>query len=302
MQSLKLKSELFYFYIAALFIYACFNLIPKPLQTTLTKYRVSALGLRLIDVTIIIILAVIWYAGLYGYSRFDEYSKLIKKDKDGKHVATLSKGLLLLVLWQPISSVVSSVLNYIAEHHTNLLPAVSIINHYISLGLPLGGFILISIGAWGLSQLLKWRPTFKAINVLAVLIIYTSVVYYRLVITTHGRSLVYHMSVWLILTTLIAPYIYMWFIGLLSAYEIYNYHRKSEGIVYRQSWKFVSYGLGWLIVTSILFQFLNSLTARLDHLSIYWLLAIIYSLLIILSMGFILIAVGTRQLKKIEEV
>lgn len=53
---------------------------------------------------------------------------------------------------------------------------------------------------------------------------------------------------------------------------------------------------------SISVQSLTTLTPHLVHLSIYWTLAIIYSLLLVLSVGFVLIAIGARQLQRIEEV
>jgi hypothetical protein len=113
---------------------------------------------------------------------------------------------------------------------------------------------------------------------------------------------VYHMSIWLILTTLAAPYIFMWFTGLPATYELYRYSRKVRGIVYRKSWGLLAFGIGWLIVVSIGLQYLSTVTGRLGNLSIYWLLIIIYSLLLVLCIGFILIATGTRKLRKIEEV
>jgi hypothetical protein len=94
----------------------------------------------------------------------------------------------------------------------------------------------------------------------------------------------------------------MWAVGIFAAYNINLYRQKVAGIIYRRSWGYLAMGLGWLIVTSIIFQYLTTLTARLTHLSIYWLLAIVYILLLVLSAGFVLVAIGARKLKKIEEV
>ena len=247
-------------------------------------------------------MAIIWFAGFYGYAKLRTYSSLIHGNKDGLEVEKLTKGILLLVLWLPVSSVISAILNYFALKHPSWLATVTIINHYISLLLPLVGFVFISMGARGLSRLVKQRPSQKATNVMTLLTIYTGLLYFRFVATTNDRLMVYHMSIWLILTTLVAPYIYMWAIGLMAAYEIYLYRQKVSGVVYRKSWGFLAFGLGWLIVMSIIVQYLTTLTARLNDISIYGLLAIIYSLLIVLSAGFVLIALGARRLQKIEEV
>jgi hypothetical protein len=299
---LQLRSKLFYSYLLFLIVYSGFTLLPAPLPSTLAQYHVSVLGLRIIDVTLILLLAAIWYAGFYSYAKLHAYAKLIHNDKDGKPVARIVQGIFLLVMWLPVSSTISTVLNYFAMRHLGMLPAVTVINHYVSLALPLAGFILISLGSRGLSTLVRPHFSYRASNLLAIFLIYVGLIYYRLTVTTPGRALIYHLSVWLILLTLVAPYIYMWFVGLQATYEIYRYRKKVAGVVYKNSWKLLALGLGWLIVMSIALQYLTTLTARLNRLSIYWLLVIVYSLLLLLAVGFVLIAFGARKLQKIEEV
>jgi hypothetical protein len=168
--------------------------------------------------------------------------------------------------------------------------------------LPFAAYLFIALGARGLSRLAGQRPSFLATNVLSIVLVYISIIYIRLVATTQERTLVYQLSVWPILLTLVAPYIYMWSIGALAAYELFLYSRKSPGSIYRKSWSLLALGYGWLIITSIAFQFLTTLTARMQHMSLYSLLLIIYVLLAVLSAGFVLIALGTKKLQKIEEV
>jgi hypothetical protein len=299
---MHLRSKLFYSYVFLVLVYAGFSLLPAPSPIALARYDVSPLVLRLISLTIVLLLAAIWLAGFYGYGKLRAYSHLIEREKDGKHVAMLTRGMFLMVMWLPVSSVISVVLNYIGMHHLGLLPAFAIIENYINLVLPLTGVLLIGIGARGLSELAKQRPTHLAISILAMLLIYIGLIYYRLVATTADRASVYHMNIWLILLTIVAPYIYMWFMGFLATYEIFNYRLKVAGIVYRTSWRYLALGFGWLIVLSIGVQYLTTLTARLNHLSIYWILVIIYSLLLVYSVGFVLISLGARKLQKIEEV
>jgi hypothetical protein len=207
-----------------------------------------------------------------------------------------------MVIWLPINSVTSAVLNYISSHHLGFVPAAAIIENYVNLALPFAGIILISLGARGLSEMVKQRPTYRATSILAAFLIYIGLVYYRLVATTAHRASIYHMSIWLVLLTIVAPYIYMWFMGMLATYEIFNYRQKVAGIVYRKSWGLLAFGIGWLVVLSIGVQYLTTLSARLMHLSIYWILVIVYSLLLVYSVGFVLIALGARKLQKIEEV
>ncbi len=299
---MQLKSKLFYSYLLFVLVYSGFVLLPKPNKLVLAQYHLSTTGVRLIYLTIIILLAAIWYAGFYGYTALHAYSDLIHGDKDGKQVVKLTKGIFLLALWLPVSSVISTILNYFALRHLSLMPAATIINGYVNLVFPLVGFSIIGAAARGLSKLSGHRPHYAITNILLLFNIYIGIIYYRLAATTADRSEIYHLSIWLLLTTLVAPYVYMWSVGLRAAHEIYSYRQRVAGKVYKESWRYLALGIAWLIVTSIAFQYLTVVTQRLRNLSIYWLLALIYSLLLILSVGFVLIAIGTRKLQKIEEV
>lgn len=299
---MKLRSKLFYAYVAFLLVYAGFVLLPAPQQAVLLQYHLSATGLRLIDLTVVLILAVIWFAGFYGFAKLNSYTSLIRQEKDGKQIAKLTKGVFFLVLWLPVSSTLSAILNFAAAKHPGMLPASTIINNYVSLLIPLIGFIFISEGAYGFSGLIRQRPSSRVMHGLAIPLIYIGLIYSHLVITTTGRDMVYHLSLWWVMLTLVAPYIYMWLIGLVATYQIYYYRQKVTGIVYREGWTFLALGICWLVVLSIGFQYLTTLTVHLRHLSIYALLALIYGLLLVLATGFILIAFGARKLQKIEEV
>lgn len=299
---MRLRSKLFYAYLISILVYAGFVILPAPQQAVLFQYNLSATDLRVIDLTIILLMAAIWYAGLYGFAKLNTYTKLIRKEKDGRQAAKLTRGVFFLVIWLPVSSTLSAILNFAAARHPGALPAITVIENYVSLALPLLGFIFIGAGANGLTGLIRQRPSYRVIHALIILLIYISLVYTHLVVTTSGRDTVYHLSLWGILLTLVAPYIYMWFTGLIAAYQIYRYQQKVMGIVYRKGWALLGFGIGWLIIMSIGFQYLNTLTVHLRELSIYALLAIVYSVLLVLAVGFVLIALGARRLQKIEEV
>lgn len=296
------KSKLFYSYVLFVLLYGGFLLLPAPPPATLLQYHVSALGLRIIDATLLVLMVLIWFAAFYGYAKVRAYAQLIQNTKDGRQVAKLSKGILLIVIWLPVSSTLSSILNFIALKNPGFVPAAKIIENYIGILLPLLGFIFISKGARGLSEIVDQRPSYLATNLLATSLIYIGLIYAHLVMATKGLNAVYHMSVWLILLTLVAPYLYMWFIGLLAVYEIYLYRRKVKGVVYKRSWGQLSFGLGWFIIITIALQYLTTLSPHLVRMSIYGILAIIYTLLLLIALGFILIASGTRKLQRIEEV
>jgi len=268
----------------------------------LAQYHVGVLRFRIIQLTIVIILGFIWFIAFRGYAQLAAYAEMIRKEKDGQQVGRLSQGVFLIAMWLPISSVTSSVLNYIALHHHSFTAAASIISNYVSLFVPLLGFIFVSLGAHGLSGIVRKQPTYRALNILVLSLIYGGLLYYHLVATIPHRDLVYHMSIVWIFATLVAPYLYMWYLGLKASYEIYGYQRKIRGEVYKQAWRRLGFGLGWIIGTSVIFQYLTTVTWHLLDLSIYGLLAVVYGLLLILALGFLFISQGTQKLQRIEEV
>jgi hypothetical protein len=290
-----------YLLLAALYLAVTF-LSPVP-HKTLQHYHLTLLAMRFIDLAIVVPLIAIWGAAFYGYFKLSQYARLVKRGDDGKAVRKLSYGVLFLALWLPVSSIISSVLKDVAIVHPNFTTPSVVAHDYLSLLLPLVGFLFISEGARDFSELAKHRPGRRAIYAMGLIIITVGVIYSYLVTNTQNRlNAAYHLDTAMVLITLVIPYIFMWFLGMLASYEIYNYHLRVKGILYSRSLGLLAYGMGAMIITSIFLQYLTTLSSRLSALSLNWILALIYVLLIILAFSFILIALGAKRLQKIEEV
>jgi hypothetical protein len=118
----------------------------------------------------------------------------------------------------------------------------------------------------------------------------------------HSLRASYHLSYGIVMLTLAIPYTYIWLLGLWAALEIYLYSRHVAGIVYRKSWNQLAFGLGAVIVLDIILQYLGTLSAWLSDLSLSGLLLLLYVLLFLLAASFIVVALGTKKLMRIEEV
>jgi hypothetical protein len=300
---LRIKSKIFYWYIALAILYAGLTLLTAPSKATLAKYHVTPDQLRLLNLTIIIPLVGIWFAGFYGYNKLANYATLIKRAEDGRQVHRLATGLLFLVIGLPISSIITQILTLLTNHNAGLTGLSVVIKTYVGLIFPLTAFITISNGARGLSVLAKKRPTYLASQILTLILIVGGVMYGYMMSNLHqtvGET--YHMSLGLVLATVVIPYIYTWFIGLVAAYEIHIYARHVSGVVYRKSWDMLAWSFGSIILVSILLQYITNLTVRIQALSLTMVLLLVYVLLTLLSVGYILLAFGTKKLMKIEEV
>jgi hypothetical protein len=112
----------------------------------------------------------------------------------------------------------------------------------------------------------------------------------------------YHLPVGLIIITLIIPYLYAWFIGLQSIYEIYLYTMTMNGKLYRKKLRLVIIGLVLVIISYVAIQFLSTVMPRNGALIFDARLIGIIAVRVIEGLGFFTLAIGATQLLKIEEV
>lgn len=282
-----------------------FLLPPDP--QTLDRFDISVLVLRLLSVSIAVPLVVIWLAAFYGYARLHEYGEKIADTKEGVAVRTLSQGVLILVIALPLNAVLNTLLRYASRTEPGLATASTVIGNYIELALPLAGFVLISIGARQLTELSRQRVPRRAAHMLIILFSVIGVMYTYFVVhfayTGNGNaSEAYAMPIWLALLTLVVPYTYMWYIGLVAAYELFLYNTGLKGVLYRKSWSRFSAGIGLVVLSSILVQYVSTLSTQLNRLTVTSLLLVIYVLLLVMAAGYMLMAYGAKRLQKIEEV
>ncbi|MEJ0072491.1 MAG: hypothetical protein WDN27_00110 [Candidatus Saccharibacteria bacterium] len=299
---MRLKSRIFYWYSAFVVAFIGLTLFPAPDKATLIRYHITSAELRALDFTIIIPEVLIWFAAFYGYQKLYRYSQLIKASKDGRQIAKLARGLLLLSLGLPITTIIGGILSIIAAHNPGFKSASVIVNNYLGVVFPLAAFLWISMGARGLSELSKSRPRLWLLNIVTLSVIVLGVVFCSLIVADHQELRTsYHMSPELVMLTLGIPYMYIWFLGLFSAAELQVYSRKVSGVVYREGWKWLIIGLAGVIFTSILLQYLTTLSTWLTSLALGWILLLLYVLLILLAAAYIVLALGAKKLMKIEE-
>jgi hypothetical protein len=101
--------------------------------------------------------------------------------------------------------------------------------------------------------------------------------------------------------TVVAPYLFIWFLGLLATYEIYLYQKNVDGICYRQCLRWLSLGLVVGTIGSISIIYLTTMAANLQHWPLVVVVSIAYIALIVTGGAFIMIAQGVERFKMIEE-
>lgn len=272
---------------------------------TLEKYGLTQSELRLVGLTVVIPVAVIYLAALYGSIRVKRYAASVEKTTEGKSFKHISNGLAVLAFSLPAVAVVSSLLTYTAWHSPDLLPAITIVRSYLALIIPFIAFILIEKGASGLIQTLKNKklsppPLLNTLGVIVLSSLYIWLITVREPVQNGEAT--YLLPNWLVIITLAIPYLYIWCKGIMATYYLYVYQNRVHGSVYKYAIKYLSLGIGTIVFSSVLIQAIGTIAARLNRLDLTPLLLIVYVLVIVYAVGYGLVARGAARLKKIEEV
>ncbi len=287
-------------------IYAGLSLIPAPDRQTLVQYHLSPAHARVLSASIVLPVVAIWLAAMYGFVKLKEYAQLIKSSPDGKAFDTISVGVLFLALGSPLASIFTTAGTLLVRHYPGWQSAATIINNYVGLITMALGLYYIARGADQLVKLVRKKPSESEQHVLVLLFIALSTLYSYFIITRPINNVVeqkiYHMPNVLILITLAIPYLYFWYRGLVGAYYLYHYQKNIKGKIYKGSLSWVAAGIAIIIASSIFVRLLVTISARISTLSLTPILLIIYGFLIVSALGYLLIALGAKRLRRIEEV
>lgn len=253
-------------------------------------------------------LMAVWFVGFYGYAKLGEYSRSIRTTPEAAGFSRLTQGCAWIAWSLPIHSIVSLIARAITNADPGFSPAAVVIGNYVDLLFPVVAFSMIGMGSRQLFDRMKVALSGASIRAITLLFLAGGVIYCYLIFRQFaGASLgtadnPYHLPVWLVVLTVIVPYLYAWFVGLLAVYELITYGRHVRGVLYRQAMHMLVIGLFAMILGSIAFQYSRSFQPSTSHLILgsYLLFGLIFQL--ISGLGFVMIALGAIRLKKIEDV
>lgn len=276
------------------------GLPPDPAQ--LKTLHTSSEGYRLAVLALLVPYTIAWYAGFYVFAKVQEYSRFLQSSTEGRAFRSITKGLGFLAFGLIVPTIIGLVLSNQAQSHHSFAPAASIISTYMSMLFPLAALWCISNGSCLLVDTTKFRLTLNGIRMFSAVFIVLSSFYTYLVVHNYEvNHNPYHLHIVLLLLTVVGPYLLVWFLGLLSAYQLRIYARYVKGVLYKKALEYVATGLAVAMAGSVTIQFINSTFGARPN-SLGFLLVIDYLLLLFVSAGLILMALGAKRLQKIEEV
>lgn len=293
--------------LALIYLGITFAIPPDP--TALARYQITALQSRMISLSFVIPIVGIWYAAFYGFSKFRDYAEHIKGSEDGKAFSVLANGLSILAIGLPVSSIVSSTLNFMYRSNPTLIPPGVIFNIYLALAIAVSAYTLLRLGSSYLVKSAKLtvpssQKMFAWIILIAVGAVYVYLTFqnpYRQTPVPGGRA-TFYMPDWIIVPTVVVPYLYVWYSGIMAALNINFYQKNVPGIIYKQALKQLAAGIGAVIALSISVQFLGAIGPALINWSLQAVLVLVYVLVLGIAAGYVLIASGAKKLTKIETV
>lgn len=292
-------------------IYVLFSLFLHGEAETLTRYNLTPDQARNLRLSVILPYIGIWFFAFFGFVRLKNYSQTIRKNEDGRSLSLIADGLFVLSIGLAISAILSRVLTYIGSTSPHLIPLTTIIGTYIDIIIGLVSMSLIYKGAQRLVNLAKGdrNNPIQAYSVMIGWVVLTSS-YAYLTLTNPARQFptpeinraAYYLPDILLVTTVVIPFFIIWYRGLLAAYYIYIYRKDVRGTIYRKALGYLASGIMCVVLSRIAVRYLTSLNTIVATWTLRYLLIFVYCLLILIAVGFGLIARGANKLKKIEEV
>jgi hypothetical protein len=268
---------------------------------TLEHLHTSETAYRLAVAVLLIPYVLVWYAAFYAFAKLQEYARLIKKTKDGAAFRKITLGMGVLAFALVVPTIISLILNSIAGQNPSFRTAAVITNNYLALFPGMAAFLLLFNGARELLRTIKHGILKLDVRWHAPWFLLLALTFSHLTIENYYKHNPYHLNKWVLITTFIAPYLYGWMVGLLCAYELHWYSRIVKGLLYRQGVKRFAQGIAVTVLGSIAIQFANiTIAQRIDN-SLAMVLLVNYLLVAIIAFGLILMALGTKKLKLIEE-
>ncbi len=280
-----------------------------PVNTQISQiHHLSGAQYHVLQFLVILPLMLLAFSAFYGYAKLQNYADSIKQTPEGKDFNLLARGCKWLAWGILIPSLITIILSSIADVNPGFAAASLIISNYVNLIVALVAFGLINSGAHGL--LTRTNKRLSALNLKLLIMVFAllGVMYCFLTFRQLAGSSIgstnnpYSLPLWLLLLSVIIPYLYTWIVGLLAAYEIMLFSKLSRGVLYRHALQQVASGLGIVIASSVALQYLSVAVPRGEHLSLNSSLAATYAIRLGAAAGYILIARGALRMRKIEEV
>lgn len=287
-----------------------------PNETVKAAFDITERTAVMLRFTIAIPYLLMWLAIAYAFVKLLTYSNIIQKSKEMlsfRHfaygTATLLGGLILTAILSGFSFIVEnnsySVLGIGLEPMFDTLVKYGHTFPYVVAF----GFFFFATNKLRADEKIGFNA--RRFSALAIPIIGLAYVWLEVIFSgsIHGilassqAEPTFQLRESVLVLTIIVPSLLAWFFAIGAVTNMRSYQEQIHGVIYKKALQYFVVGLTGMTLGSILLQALHSIgTEQLIGLSLSQLLSVIYFFLAIQAFGFIFMALGAKQLTKIETV
>jgi len=273
------------------------------------RFNLTVTQTHLLQMTFAIPIVLVWLAAVYGAERFKSYTQRIKNDPDGKALDGVANGLNILMI-SVLAGGLGSILRPWALKD-GWIRTFTICYGYFQVLLPLLAYWIMFRGSRWLRVITSkkkerraaWLPILVIIIPIAVIYLFLILHYqYRNDTPNPTNYSSFYLPDYLIILSLALPYLAAWALGIKAAMNLGLYSKKVKGILYRIGFKRITLGIYTIIAFAILLQMLVAFSTTIAQIGLAGILLIIYAIVILYSIGFLLVASGTKKLNEIESI
>lgn len=306
----KLARRLIVVYVLLTLAYLYLAVALPSNQEKISSFGLSPLNARLVSLSLAIPLSLIWIVAIIGFVTLFNYSKVISEQPDGRALRLIAFGSLFLAIQSPVRTLIRSLMSCLVVYHPSWQHYVTPTSTYLNLILFGIAFVCISRGAHALADLVNLRPSLLTYHLLIIGFTTVGVLYSLATFIPHSLGHFdlftsyhdFHLPLFVTVFTIVIPSLYLWFVALFAAYEMFSYQQKVRGLLYRQALRFLSIGIATVTIDAIFIQFVTTSSDKINHFNINTVIIFAYLTLFVLAVGFAMIARGARRLRKLEEI
>ncbi len=279
----------------------------SPISTeALDTYNISEQQLRLITVTFLLPIVSIWTCAVYGFVHFKQYALSIKGSRPGSGTNTIANGIGIIAL-QLMASGAVSIMSSVQSVKQTLGGDKGM--EFISTGtgiiLALISTIFIYYGARQLIDSLQKNTKLKIFTksfyvLMAIIVMYLASIIYEYPTNDASNSIYGYIPLWATVLFVSLPHIITWNLALLSVRSLFHYRKQVKGKVYQQTLGLLTTGLLLIISSSVLIQLLGTFSNIFSNFKIVPLLLVVYSLIIVIGIGYLYLAKAATKLRQVE--
>ena len=281
---------------------------------TLIKYHLTKAGLIGIMIGYNIPILIIWFVILYAVFGFYNYSISIGEPRESKIFKYITIALAVFFFNFFFSDIINIFQSYVTNHYSVLSTqqnAITIIQNYLAVLVSLLAYWYLFKGASGIVKSINLKITNNDLTYkIAYPLIAFGVLYVYTIFQNPNRTISHNANIkatfalpgYLILLTIVLPYLVAWFFGFSALYEFIKYQKNTNGLIYKSIFKKLTIGFSIIIVLTVALQLFQQYDKSLATSHLNTILTVIILLILLIAVAFLLIGSGARQLTKIETV